>query len=249
MQQPPVVALRKPRITAAARCWSPNRSSSPITGRTIQTIAMMRLSLNALPKVEITSTRSIPPSSPVTIAARGHDQHRIELQREAEDDQRDSEQRPVVHSLRSEAAAARRLDDEAVARLHLRRSGRASTPRSLPSTRSTQLRPGSASPPPASPARRDPPPVGEDVGAHRLEEASSRGPRRRRPCARPSPPDPRRIANASSRTGSRVSRISGSVSRLLVMCVCTALGPVMVGPRARSAGDRLIILVARRCRR
>ena len=39
-----------------------------MTGRTIQTMAMMRLSLNALPKVEITSIGSIPAISPVTMA-------------------------------------------------------------------------------------------------------------------------------------------------------------------------------------
>src|SRR5207253_1727793 len=48
-------------------------------------------------------------------------------------------------------------------------------------------------------------------------------------CA-PSPPEPRRIAKPSSRTGSRVSRISGSVRRLLVMWVCTALVPSWSGP-------------------
>jgi hypothetical protein len=65
-----VVAFFKPRITAAARCCSPKRSSRPITGSTIQTMAMMRLSLNALPKVEMTSTGSMPAIRPVTIAER-----------------------------------------------------------------------------------------------------------------------------------------------------------------------------------
>ncbi len=63
-----MVAFLSERITAAARCCSPYRSSRPITGRTIHTMAMIRLSLNALPKVEITSAGPIPAISPVTIA-------------------------------------------------------------------------------------------------------------------------------------------------------------------------------------
>ena len=44
----------------------------------------------------------------------------------------------------------------------------------------------------------------------------------------PSPPDPWRIANRSTRTGKRRSRISGSVRRELVMWVWTALVPALV---------------------
>ena len=43
--------------------------------------------------------------------------------------------------------------------------------------------------------------------------------------ARAAPPEPRLMLNSSSRTGRRVSSISGSVRRLLVMWVCTALVP------------------------
>jgi hypothetical protein len=48
-------------------------------------------------------------------------------------------------------------------------------------------------------------------------------------CA-PAPPLPGRIENASSRTGKRHSSTSGSVSRELVMCVCTTLAPSKSGP-------------------
>jgi hypothetical protein len=50
---------------------------------------------------------------------------------------------------------------------------------------------------------------------------------------RSAPPEPRRIAKRSSSTGKRVSNISGSVRRLLVMCVWTALAPSKSGPRPR----------------
>jgi len=56
------------QITAAACCCRPKRSSRPMTGSTIHTIAMMRLSLNALLNVATTLTGSIPPRMPVTSA-------------------------------------------------------------------------------------------------------------------------------------------------------------------------------------
>ena len=83
----------------------------------------------------------------------------------------------------------------------------------------------------AAPRRRPPGPAARARGGWRAGRPPS-GPgsgsgarrRRRRACA-PSPPEPRRTANASTRTGKRRSRISGSVRRELVMWVWTALAP------------------------
>ena len=46
----------------------------------------------------------------------------------------------------------------------------------------------------------------------------------------PLPPEPLRMWKSSSTTGKRNSRISGSVSRVLVMWVCTASVPGKPGP-------------------
>ena len=135
-------------------------------------MAMMRLSLNALPKVEMTSTGSIPAISPVTIAEAVTTSIGLSFKREAGDDQHDAEQRPVIdHARPPKPAAAGRFDDEAVAGLHVGRRGRAQHL----DRRRRRARPScaraAASPPPIDPARRDRAAVGEDVGAHRLEEA------------------------------------------------------------------------------
>ncbi len=53
------------------------------------------------------------------------------------------------------------------------------------------------------------------------------------PRHRPRRPSRGRIANASTSTGKRLSSTSGSVRRLLVMCVWTALGAGEARPRAR----------------
>ena len=47
---------------------------------------------------------------------------------------------------------------------------------------------------------------------------------------RPRPPEPRRMWKSSSTTGKRASSTSGSVSRELVMCTCTASAPSNPGP-------------------
>ncbi len=141
-----------------------------MTGSTIHTMAMMRLSLNALPKVEITSTQVHPAEQPGDDGGSRDHEHRVHLQREADDDQQDSEQRPVAHRARSKAAAARRLDNEAVARLHLRgvRCGqfldRAVDPLD-------PVAAGQGIAPARQPLRRHAPPVREHVRAHRLKEA------------------------------------------------------------------------------
>jgi len=64
------------------------------------------------------------------------------------------------------------------------------------------------------------------IGARKRTRRSPPSP----PRLRPAPPVPRRIRNASTRTGKRHSRTSGSVSRELVMCVCTTLAPSKPGP-------------------
>src|SRR6185503_9248829 len=158
-----------------------------------------------------------------------HDQQRIEPEREAEDDQEDAEQRPVVDhsglpkppppgvSITKRSPACTSADSVALS---------ISTE---PSVRSTQFRPGWASAPPMIPrggTRRRLARMFARIGSRKVTSRITPSP----PLCAPGPPDPRRIANWSSRTGSRVSRISGSVSRLLVMCVCTALVPSKSGP-------------------
>ena len=150
---------------------------------------------------------------------------------------------------RTEAAAARRLDHEHVAGLHRRRRTSRRSPRACRRRARPSCAPTAPGAPPATPNGAHAPVVGEHHRGHRLEEADAADARRRRRGARPAPPLPRRIANDSSRTGKRHSSTSGSVSRELVMCVCTALAPSKSGPGARAAGDRLVVLVARRCRR
>ena len=49
-------------------------------------------------------------------------------------------------------------------------------------------------------------------------------------CQRPRPPEFGRIWKSSSKTGKRNSKTSGSVSRVFVMCVCTASVPLKPGP-------------------
>src|SRR4029453_17108700 len=78
-----------------------------------------------------------------------HDQHRVELQREADDDQRDADQRPIVDhdpSLPNPPPPGVSIT---------KRSPMSTSAQSVavnsstePSVRSTQLRPGLASPPP-----------------------------------------------------------------------------------------------------
>ena len=79
----------------------------------------------------------------------------------------------------------------------------------LPSARSTQLRPGcgvaAARRSRAARTRRRLARMLARIGSRKVTARTTPSPPR---CA-PSPPEPRRIANASSRTGSRVSRISG----------------------------------------
>src|SRR4029453_9519519 len=160
----------------------------------------------------------------------GHDQHRIELQREADDDKGNADQRPVIdHSFllpkppppgvsmtkespvptSADCGAENRSIDE--------------------SARTTQLRPGSASPPPASPRGATRRRLARMLARIGSRNVTLRTVPPRRGGAR-SPPEPRRIENSSSRTGKRVSRISGSVSRLLVIWVWTALAPSWSGP-------------------
>jgi len=75
----------------------------------------------------------------------------------------------------------------------------------------------------------DPAAQGEQVAVHGLQEADA-------PLDavaaryRPAPPEPRRMAKRSTRTGKFSSMTSGSVRRELVMWQCTALAPAKVGP-------------------
>ena len=131
---------------------------------------------------------------------------------------------------RAEAAAARRLDHEHVARAHVAPCSVAPNSSRVPSL---ALDPVAAAARPASRPRRRTARTRRGWRASRPSSArgSARGARRRRRRdAGRAPPLPRRIANASSRTGKRHSSTSGSVSRELVMCVCTALAPSKSGP-------------------
>ena len=82
--------------------------------------------------------------------------------------------------------------------------------------------------------RAAPPPSGRGSGAA--------GARRRRRAARPRRPSRAAPRSASSRTGKRRSRISGSVRRELVMWVWTALAPSARARRAGAAADGLVVL-------
>ena len=69
-------------------------------------------------------------------------------------------------------------------------------------------------------------------------------PARRRRGARPRRPSRRGSRTRAAAPGTAFSSTSGSVSRELVMCVCTPLAPSKSGAGARAAGDRLVVLVA-----
>src|SRR5438270_6358864 len=158
------------------------------------------------------------------------DEQRIEAQRKADDDKRNPQQWPVIDhspflpkppppgvSITNRSPGC--ISAEAVA-LSIS---------TLPSVRSTQLRPACASAPPSMPlggTRRRLARMLARIGSRRVTARTTPSPPR---CA-PSPPEPRRIANWSSLIGSRVSSISGSVRRLLVMCVWPALVPSWSGP-------------------
>src|SRR6185503_11765424 len=159
-----------------------------------------------------------------------HDQERVEAERKAEDDERDPNEWPIVDhssllpnppppgvSITTRSPGCTSADAVALS---------IST---VPSMRSTQLRPASASAPPLIPrggTRRRLARMLARIGSRKVIARTTPSP----PLCAPCPPEPRRIANWSSLTGSRISRISGSVSRLLVMCVCTALVPSKSGP-------------------
>ena len=142
---------------------------------------------------------------------------------------------------RAEAAAARRLDDEHVARLHLDLAGRAELfPRAI----------GALDP--VAPTAPGAPPAMPNGGTRRWLAsttaviASRKRMRRREPSpprCLPSPPLPCRMPKDSSRTGKRHSSTSGSVRRELVMWVCTTLDAVESRARAGAARDRLVVLV------
>nr|VFK10837.1 MAG: hypothetical protein BECKLPF1236B_GA0070989_101629 [Candidatus Kentron sp. LPFa] len=123
---------------------------------------------------------------------------------------------------------SRRLDHQHIPRLHRHflRTRQLLTPAI-----------GSLHPIPPNPARlsaghaegRDLAMIGEDARREGFQESDSPYHPIAAPEA-PTPPLPLRIANFSSNTGKRCSRISGSVSRELVMWVCTALAPWNPGP-------------------
>ena len=99
--------------------------------------------------------------------------------------------------------------------------------------------------PPAMPNGAAVAAVRQDRRGHRLEEADAAHRAVAAALQRPAPPEPRRISKPSSRTGKRNSSTSGSVSRELVMWVCTTRGAVEAGAGAGAAADRLVVLVAR----
>src|SRR5690242_5436029 len=160
----------------------------------------------------------------------GNHQQWIESQREPDDDQGNAEQRPVVDhasplpnppppgvSITKRSPGC--ISAEAVA-LSIS---------AVPSMRSTQFRPACPSAPPLIPrgaTRRRLARMFARIRSRNVTARITPSP----PVCFPGPPEPRRMANWSRRTGRRFSRISGSVSRLLVMCVWTALVPSWSGP-------------------
>ena len=101
----------------------------------------------------------------------------------------------IVHSRLSEPAAARRLDDEAVARLQRRPRPSRSASRSCRRCARPSCGPAARRRRPSIPRGGDAAAVGEDVGAHRLEERDRADHPVAAADARPAPPEPRRIAN------------------------------------------------------
>ena len=187
----------------------------------------------------------IPPRSPVAIAATATTSSGLNRSAKPTTTSSNAEQRPVVDHLLPPARIRRRPGVSITKRSPgcISADAVALSISTLPSVRSTQLRPGCASAAAGDAARRHTPAVGENVGAHRLEEGH-RADHAVAAAVRALPA--RAAADRELVEPHRQPRLEDfRIGQAAVGHVrLHRARPVMIGPGARTAGDRLVILVA-----